>query len=90
MREFMFPIYVAFVFFLPMLIFIADTMINEQEVYKSCEKLGMEYYYSSKTHYCIDNNDNAHYIKLNCQGFLNTRDCTARIITICTGRVILQ
>ncbi len=49
----------------------------------SCEKIGMEYFYSDGTRFCIDKNNKAHYVKIECDtlGFLKY-SCIPRIISI--------
>ena len=56
---------------------------------QSCNKIGMEYYYSMESEFCIDKNNQAHYVKIECErlGFRNY-NCIPRIISIGDIRTI--
>lgn len=64
-----------------------DSSITKIEVLHSCENIGMEYYTSMDSEFCVDHLDQAHYAKFECQGFLWTKQCTARIVSLGEVRV---
>ena len=56
---------------------------------ESCSKLGMEYYYTDGTEFCVDNNDQAHYVKFECEHYgFRKWECYPRIISIGEVRTI--
>lgn len=61
--------------------------IDEQEALKlkkeSCNKINMEYYYTNSQTFCIDKNNKAHYVKIECNrlGF-KKYNCNPRLISI--------
>ncbi len=78
------------IIFLGLMIFGIITYFNQEEaIRKSCEDMGMEYYYSNGQAYCIDNNGEAHYAKIDCEGIINF-ECNARLISIGNLRVISE
>ncbi len=53
-----------------------------------CQSIGMkEYLYMKDTHYCIDFNSNAHFVSIKCNGFMQSKECTAQIISIGDVRI---
>ncbi len=52
------------------------------QIRESCEDIYMEYYHMGRTIYCLDNFNNAHYVKFNCEGFLWTKECEAQLISV--------
>ena len=53
-----------------------------------CKSIGMkEYVFMSDTRYCIDYDNNAHFVNIKCKGFMLSKECTAQIISIGDIRV---
>ena len=62
--------------------FINET-IERVEKESSCEKIGMEYYYTNGQTYCLDKQNQAHYVKIDCEWVsLFKHDCTPRLISV--------
>ena len=62
-------------------------LINEpifDKAFKSsCNKIDMEYYESMDSDFCIDKNNKAHYVKIECDKLgYKKYNCTPRIISI--------
>ncbi len=55
---------------------------RQEAIKQSCEDLGMEYYTSMDSKFCIDALDQAHYAKFTCDGNAWNKHCTARLISI--------
>ncbi len=50
---------------------------------ESCSKIGMEYYYTGGTQFCVDNDNQAHYVKFECEHYgCRKWECNPRIISI--------
>jgi len=60
------------------LVYVNDTAIRE-----SCDKINMEYYKAQDSTFCVDNDGNAHYVKIDCK-LVNPfeYDCNLRIVSI--------
>ncbi len=53
-----------------------------------CQSIGMkEYVFIMDTHYCVDYDNNAHFVNIKCKGFMLSKECTAQIISIGDIRV---
>ncbi|KKK96301.1 hypothetical protein LCGC14_2664160 [marine sediment metagenome] len=77
-----FAIFALFMGFL-----VINTHYYSKAIDKACEDIGMEYYYSSSQMFCVDEQDKAHYVKFDCEGWL-IPECTARIISVGDVRIV--
>ena len=56
---------------------------------KACNKLNMEHYYIQGSDVCIDKNNEAHYVKIDCENIKwREWDCIPRIISV--GEIRIQ
>ena len=80
-------ILVVGVFFCLLMVGAIDNAIENTRTQQSCDKLGMKYYYTMDTKFCVDSLGNAHYVKFKCEGFLWEKECKAQLISIGDVRV---
>ena len=66
-----------------------DEKVRQVMEKESCNKLGMEYFYQDSIKFCIDNNNQAHYVKIDCEHYgFRKWECNPRIISIGEVRTI--
>ena len=82
---------ITIIFFMVGVTFLAllsvEVGIQVHRTESSCEDIGMEYYTTMDTKFCVDTSGNAHYVKIDCNGILWNKVCTAQIISIGDVRV---
>lgn len=64
-----------------------DNKNSIDKIKQSCGDIGMEYYHTMGTQFCVDSFGNANYAKFSCDGTLWDKKCTAQIISIGDVRV---
>lgn len=69
--------------------FFFDILAKKKVRKESCNQLGMEYFYQDSTEYCLDKNNQAHYVKIECNklGFRQYA-CNPRLISIGDVRIL--
>ena len=80
---------IFFTLFVCLIFNIFDGSAMIQSVEQSCTKIGMEYYTSMDSTFCIDKYNKAHYVKIECEsvGFMKY-DCNPRLISVGDVRTI--
>lgn len=80
-------IYIFLIFFISFVICASIAHYNLEKAKKnSCTKIDMEYYETQDSVFCVSENGDAHFVKIDCEGFIRY-DCTARIISIGDVRI---
>ncbi len=64
-----------------------DRAYERIKTLESCEPLNMKYKQMELGEVCIDNNNQAHFVDIECDGILWEKQCTATIINVGDFRV---